>query len=325
MHHDTSTKLATCILSGLVFLTALPGCGRKKEAVPQEIVDASPAEGRPAGEVVPSQPPEKFGADEPAPPLSDAGATSEVAASDRDLLASMPDGETLPARAVPVATEMPASDSGATSTTGYEAWFERYGLDLNDLKMLDSDADGDGYSNRDEFLVDTDPTDAKSRPGFHPVMRLVSFEEVDLPMMVTAVKGRRATIRNGTTGDTSTIGKGDTIPGTNYVVDQVTEQVESDKFGEMADVSRVVARDPSSGDLINFMIGMRPRSQATSAKLVSTQDPSVSVEIRQSDEFEWTGANSGRYVVVDLRPEQAVVKHLDTGDVFTVPLERPKQ
>ncbi len=323
MYPRTPMKLTIYLLSGVLFFFSLTGCGRKREG---EVIESpsvpSSTEPAPAGL---RNPPENLGAGEPAPPLSSPPPTSGVAASDRDLLESMPNGETLPATAVGASNSRPAAESKPGATTGYEAWFERYGLDLNDPKMLDSDADGDGYSNRDEFLVDTDPTDATSRPGFHPVMRLVSFEEVDLPMLVTAVNGRRATIRNGDTGETATVEKGDTIPGTDYVVDQVTEQVESDKFGEMADVSRVVGRDPTSGELINFMIGMRPRSQATSARLVSTQDPAVSVEIRQGREFDWTGAGGGRYLVVDLRPEQAVVKQLDTGDVFTVSLERPKR
>ncbi len=306
-------KSVSCLLSAAVAFSALAGCGRKNET---ELAEPDP-EMRPALSDAAVAPPERppLGADEPAPPLSGD-------ASDRALLDSLPAEESSPS-AVASLADAPAGAGADTGTQGYEAWFERYGLDLSDPKMLESDADGDGYSNRDEFLVDTDPTDPSSRPGFHPTMRLVSFEEVDLPMKVTAVNGRRATVKNDDTGETATVEKGDTIPGTSYVVDRVTEQVESDKFGEMADVSRVVGRDKDSGQLINFMIGLRPRSQATSARLVSMQDPSVSVEIKQGQEFEWPVG--GRFEVVDLRPEQAVVKQLETGDVFTVPLERPKR
>jgi hypothetical protein len=55
---------------------------------------------------------------------------------------------------------------------------QKYKLDLNDIKMLDADADGDGASNRDEFLAGTDPTDPNSRPGVHATIRLKEYDEV---------------------------------------------------------------------------------------------------------------------------------------------------
>lgn len=299
---------------GFCLLTFLGGCKRQDDAEPPVIDRPAPAP-------------------EPAESSLDAPAVGrtlapEAAMTDRELLdrpevasPAMLD-ETLPPSA-PAAAGAPAS-SGADPTVGYEAWFQRYGLDLSDPEMLEADADGDGYSNRDEFLVDTDPTDATSRPGFHPVMRLSSFDEVDLPLVTQSVSGRRATILNEDTGETMTVEAGDPLPGTSYRVESVREKVESDKFGQVANVSRVTAKDPGTGEMLNLMIGMKPRSQASSAHLTSVNDPSVAVEIRQGGEFAWPGAGGTRFVVVDLRQEQAVVKQLDTGEVFTVPLERPK-
>lgn len=57
-----------------------------------------------------------------------------------------------------------AKSTDATEQAAYEAWFGKYRLDLNDPKMLDADADGDGASNRDEFLADTNPRNASSHP-----------------------------------------------------------------------------------------------------------------------------------------------------------------
>ena len=75
---------------------------------------------------------------------------------------------------------------------GYEAWFKKHRLDLQDPKMLDADDDGDGFSNRDEFMADTDPHDANSRPGIHNQMRLKQYTEVRLPVILEEVSGETA-------------------------------------------------------------------------------------------------------------------------------------
>jgi hypothetical protein len=53
---------------------------------------------------------------------------------------------------------------------GYEKWFKKYQLDLNDAAMLDADTDGDGASNRDEFSQIRIPRSA-SPPGVHKEIR----------------------------------------------------------------------------------------------------------------------------------------------------------
>ncbi len=44
-------------------------------------------------------------------------------------------------------------------------WERRFGLDPNDPSDAHEDLDGDGYTNLEEFLADTDPSDPQSRPS----------------------------------------------------------------------------------------------------------------------------------------------------------------
>ena len=60
-------------------------------------------------------------------------------------------------------TEKPALSP--EDTTQLEAWWKKYNLDPNDAAQLVADPDGDGYSNREEFLADTNPRDPNSLPG----------------------------------------------------------------------------------------------------------------------------------------------------------------
>src|SRR3954470_19568079 len=105
-----------------------------------------------------------------------------------------------------VATSGGASLPGQASNTvpadlladdaAYEAWFKKYGLDLNDPKMLDSDADHDGFTNKEEFLADTNPNDANSRPGVHASIRLKEFTEVRVPYTLRGVDGETARVEH---------------------------------------------------------------------------------------------------------------------------------
>jgi len=58
------------------------------------------------------------------------------------------------------------------------AWKEQYGFDLADPKVGDQDTDADGFTNREEFQAQTDPTDKVSHPPFITKLRLKEFRPV---------------------------------------------------------------------------------------------------------------------------------------------------
>src|SRR5687768_18166071 len=84
---------------------------------------------------------------------------------------TLPPAEQMPAEPAAPAEAAPTAGAAApeepVANAAFEEWFKKHRLDLNDPKMLEADEDADGFSNRDEFLADTDPRDPNARPGIH--------------------------------------------------------------------------------------------------------------------------------------------------------------
>src|SRR5688500_5710704 len=81
-----------------------------------------------------------------------------VAEVAREAEKQLPAGEQVAPPADPAAAPAASPVVASASTTpadqaAYEVWFKKHNLDLNDKKMLDADADEDGFTNRDEFLA----------------------------------------------------------------------------------------------------------------------------------------------------------------------------
>jgi hypothetical protein len=186
--------------------------------------------------------------------------------------------------------------------------------------MLDADPDGDGASNRDEFMADTNPRDPNSRPGVHPFMRLKEFHEVQVPLLLESVEGETARIKHldGPDGKTESVREGQTING--MKVRRVQVRKETEKHGEPVDLSRVELDDPQSKEKIVLVKDLPTRSASSSAVLASP-DRQTTVTVKQGETFVWPSEPNVSYKVIDLRPEQAVIQQIDTKKMFTIPAQ----
>ena len=63
-----------------------------------------------------------------------------------------------------------------------DVWENKYGLNPLDPSDADRDADGDGFSNKEEFVASTDPVDPKSHPDKLNYLRVVSIDVTKLPV-----------------------------------------------------------------------------------------------------------------------------------------------
>ena len=252
-----------------------------------------------------------------------AGCTKKNIDISTEAESALPAGEQMPAPA-------PASGDGTAAAlppddprldnAAFEAWFKKYNLDLADPKMLDADTDGDGFSNRDEFLADSSPIDATSRPGIHKTIRLKEYTEVKLPIILRSVDGDTAQIErlDGGGGKLEKIKAGQTVRGSSLKVTRVEARVDTDKHGEKVDLSQVVLDDPASKEKLVLVKDLPVKTSATSATLISP-DGKTTLKVKEGETFAWPGEAGATYKVVDLREDQVVVKQIETGVMLTIP------
>lgn len=275
---------------------ALSACNKKEVQVAHEAEKALPA----AEQVTPAATTEERVA---------ASVASDKAALDAPIPGERPVAD------VPA---LPPPADGAAGGEEYEAWFKKYSLDLNDPTMLDADPDGDGASNRDEFLANSNPRDPNARPGVHQKIRLKEFTEVRLPIVVEAVEGDKARIRRTDgEGKVETVKAGDTLAGLPLKVQRVTQVRDVDKGGNPVDRSVVMVEDSASRERLTLVKDMPARTSASYAVLTAA-DGSGTVKVRQGDTFKWPGDDTASYTVVDLREDQVVLQQVETRKMWTV-------
>ena len=213
-----------------------------------------------------------------------------------------------------------ATTEDATSNADFEAWFKKHKLDLSDPNMLESDADQDGFSNRDEFLADTDPNDGNVRPGVAKSIRVKEYTEVRLPFVLRGVEGSTATVEYTADGlgQKEKVKQGDTIRGTKLRVDRVATGTDTDKHGDKVDMSQIVLSDAETQDRLVAVKDLPTRTSASFATLTDPEGKTI-IKVREGDVFQWPSEPDASYKVIDLREDQVVVKEEKSQKTLTIP------
>lgn len=223
-----------------------------------------------------------------------------------------------PPAATPATEATPAGnqDESAAIAMG-EAWFKKYGLDISDPSVLDQDPDGDGYTNREEFLADTDPTDPDSSPRVGGQLTMVEYKEETLPYVLEGISNGRAKIRKKTSGEIIYLNEGESLPGYSLKVERVQSRGISEKdTGRTFDVSEVTLRDPATGGTTLLVSGMEARSPNSTA-LLAVGDSGQTIQVKRNEEFKMPGTGVA-FQVTEIRPDQVILREVESGRMHTV-------
>lgn len=203
----------------------------------------------------------------------------------------------------------------------YEAWFKKYHLDLNDPKMLDADPDGDGFTNREEFLANTDPLDPNSHPPYTDparFLKLKEYNEARLPITLEAIEGEKAKLKRNDGDKMETVRTGDTVRGLPLKVVRIEARQDIDKNGEHVDLSQVTLEDSTTKEKYVLMNNMPAKTSASNAVLM-TNDGKSTLKVHRGDIFTYPNEGGKNYKVIDMSQDQVVLQQMDNQKMWTVP------
>jgi hypothetical protein len=199
----------------------------------------------------------------------------------------------------------------------FEAWCRKYGLDPKDPAMLDADPDGDGYTNREEYIAGTNPLDPHSMPGMLDGVVMREFKEVRVPVLLREVKDGKARIERLDTPGTEEWEQGTVVKGLPYRVTAVKKEVKADKHGVFSDVSQMTLENSDTNETVVLIRDLPARSSETYAVISATDG--TEKKVHTDEVVELPGQKGKKFKVLELRPEQVVIEELGTRNTLTIP------
>jgi hypothetical protein len=211
----------------------------------------------------------------------------------------------------------PQAGISDAETAKYEAWFRKYGLDPKDPAMLDADSDGDGFSNREEFLAGTNPRDPLSMPGMLEGVVMKELKDVRVPVILRAVKDGKARVERLDTPGIEEWEQGTTVKGLPYRVTGVKHDVKADKHGVFSDVSQVTLENVDTKEAVVLIRDLPARSSETHAIL--SGPGGVEQKVHVDEVIQLPGQKDKQFKVLELRPDQVVVEEMGARRPLTIP------
>jgi hypothetical protein len=188
------------------------------------------------------------------------------------------------------------------------AWFEQFGLPIENADVLDEDPDSDGFTNLDEWKGQTNPTDKDSHPDYLTKLNLESATEEPFRFMFSSWVGDTFAINSIDQSEpTQFLNKGDTIRGTAFKIVKFTEKYQPNQYGTNVDVSELLLEHAATKEqltLVKEKVAMSPESVATFAYSWGGRRE---FEVRKDQEFSLKPLEEIKYKLVDVQSNKAVI------------------
>ncbi|MBV8900922.1 MAG: ankyrin repeat domain-containing protein [Verrucomicrobia bacterium] len=154
------------------------------------------------------------------------------------------------------------------------------------------------------------------RPSLRNLVTVTEIHENFLPVTLTDVQGRKAHLRSRDGGQ-FTVSVGDQVPGLNYEVVGVETRNVSDKDGNPVDASRVKLRQATTGETLSLIKGIPARQKGA---FVTFRFPprGETMQVGLDQEFKVPSDPGHTYKIIDIRPEQVIVRRVEDGQVWTL-------
>jgi len=190
-------------------------------------------------------------------------------------------------------------------------WLEQFNLPIADADVLSQDADGDGFSNLDEWQGHTNPIDKNSHPDYLAKLKLKAFTEEPFRLKFSSWVGDTFAINTiDLKQPTLFLKVGDMITGTHFKIVKFKEKYEQDKYGTNVDVSELYLENEQTKDkltLVKEKVAMSPESVATFVYSWPANAEHQEFQVRKDQEFSLKPEEQIKYKLLDVQPTKAVI------------------
>jgi hypothetical protein len=213
-------------------------------------------------------------------------------------------------------------------------------LDYTDTGLPSRDADGDGFTNLEEFSEKTDPRDPESKPGSWKKLRMLSSKIdklrtkfVSLPtgsLDQVAINTISAENPTALSGGTKFYKKGETIKLAEILPNRKESEKETDlKFVDAKMIKRfnpsinadeqipqITLRNMVDNREIDLLMGEVKDSPYSLATLQDIRPGGQSFELRTGESFSIDGKS---YKLIDVDMENAIISDIESGERHSIP------
>ncbi len=226
------------------------------------------------------------------------------------------------------------SPADEASASRERTWLKQNGVEPAALLKKDTgqDDDHDGFTNDEELAAGTDPNDPKSHPPVYTKLRLRRVDGEKFPIVFDAYNPKNdhvsLTVHEGGRfggGDGERkleLKPGERISGLPFKVGGVLVKKGFEKdTGNPLDLTQVTLLNTDTSRKIVLRRGLVSNSPDATAVLVLKLDGSQ-IPVRLGQQFSLPGEPQTKLEVIDIRPEQVVLKIVGTKQTVTVDKEQ---
>jgi len=201
------------------------------------------------------------------------------------------------------------------------AWLMKYNLDYGDPNVAGEDPDKDGFTNLEEFLAGSDPTNANSHPSYHTKLRLTKFDPVPFRLKFGGDSGDGETfIINAKDAKSRTqfLKLGDMIEGAPYKVLSY-EAKTSTKNDMEVNVSELTIQNTGTGQKIVLVYDKEADDPTSYGEFIYLwNNLNLKLRVKKGDEFTLPPEDKRKYKLIDISAQEAQIEDLESGQKFRI-------
>ena len=194
------------------------------------------------------------------------------------------------------------------------AWLVKYNLDYGNPNIKNEDPDKDHFTNLEEFLAGTDPTNEKSVPPYYTKLRLTKFDPVPFRLKFGGDSGDGETFiinARDAKARTQFLKLGDLIAGAPYKL--LGYQKKNTTKNDMeVNTSELTIQNTETGRKIVLVYDKEADDPTSYGEFLYLYDNSKH-RWKKDDEFTLPPDDSRKYKLIDISAQEAQIEDLGSG------------